>query len=89
MKPVEQLSPLGQHIRNYRKANRWSIQALAKKHGISNMHLWQIENGIVNNPTISSLVKLAAATKTSLANIARLAADGLRVDTPVSGAKEK
>lgn len=45
MKPIESLPPLGQHIRQYRKANRWTLSAFAAEHGMSKAYLWELENG--------------------------------------------
>ena len=77
MKPLDQLPPLGQHIRAYRKANRWTLSAFAAEHGMSKAYLWELENGARNNPSLDALVKLAKATETTLARVATLAAAGL------------
>lgn len=77
MKPVEKLPPLGQHLRMYRKANRWTLSAFAAEHGMSKAYLWELENGVGNNPSLSAMMTLAKATETTLARIATLAAAGL------------
>lgn len=77
MKPIDQLPPLGQHIRAYRKANRWTLSAFAAEHGMSKAYLWELENGAMTNPTIETLAKVAKATGTTLARVATLAAAGL------------
>ena len=77
MKPLEQLPPLGQHIRAYRKANRWTLSAFAAEHGMSKAYLWELENGARINPSLDAMVKVAKATETTLARIATLAAAGL------------
>ena len=77
MKPLDQLPPLGQHIRAYRKANRWTLSTFAAEHGMSKAYLWELENGVRNNPSLDALVKLAKATGTTLARVATLAAAGL------------
>jgi len=77
MKPIETLPPLGQHIRKYRKANRWTLSAFAAEHGMSKAYLWELENGVRNNPSLDAMVKVAKATETTLARVATLAAAGL------------
>ena len=77
MKPIESLPPLGQHIRKYRKANRWTLSAFAAEHGMSKAYLWELENGVRNNPSLDAMVKVAKATETTLARVATLAAAGL------------
>lgn len=77
MKPLDELPPLGQHVRKYRKANRWSLSAFADKHGMSKSYLWELENGSLMNPTLEVLMKIAAGTETTLARVATLAAAGV------------
>lgn len=77
MKPIETLPPLGQHIRKYRKANRWTLSAFAAEHGMSKAYLWELENGVRNNPSLDAMIKVAKATETTLARVATLAAAGL------------
>jgi transcriptional regulator with XRE-family HTH domain len=91
MKPIESLPPLGQHIRKYRKANRWTLSAFAAEHGMSKAYLWELENGAMTNPTIETLTKVAKATGTTLARVATLAAAGLpwmRFNTRVNASRE-
>ena len=77
MKPIDQLPPLGQHIRKYRKANRWTLSAFAAEHQLSKSYLWELENGSLTNPTLEVMVKVAKATGTTLARVATLAAAGI------------
>ena len=77
MKPIDQLPPLGQHIRAYRKANRWTLSAFAAEHQLSKSYLWELENGSLRNPTLEVLVKVAKATGTTLAKVTKLAAAGM------------
>lgn len=77
MKPIETLPPLGQHIRRYRKENRWSLSLFAATFGLSKSYLWELENGTLTNPTLEVMVKVAKATDTTLARVATLAAAGL------------
>jgi len=76
-KPIESLSLLGQHIRSYRKANRYSLQQLGDKVGIAKAQLWAIETRPSGNPRLTTLVGIAEATETSLARVALLAAMSL------------
>ena len=80
MKAIEALPPLGQHIRRYRKANRWTLSAFAAAHGMSKAYLWELENGVRNNPSLDTMVKVAKATETTLARVATLAAAGLTTE---------
>ena len=82
-KAIDTLPPLGQHIRTYRKANRWTLSAFAREHGMSKAYLWELENGVGNNPSLDAMVRIARATETTLARIATLAAAGLT--TPPEG----
>lgn len=78
MKDASQLSPLGQHLRKYRRANRWSLAAFAAEYGFSKSYMWEIENDAKTNLSLDTMIKLAAATETTLASIATLAAAGLQ-----------
>lgn len=81
MKDASELSPLGQHLRKYRRANRWSLAAFAAEHGFSKSFMWELENGVKNNPSLDTMMRLAAATETTLARIATLAAAALQERT--------
>lgn len=71
---VKALPPLGAYIRAYRKDQRYSLDAMAKIIGTTKSNLWEIEMGLANNPTISTISGIARATKTTVARIATLAA---------------
>jgi len=73
-KNLESLSPLGQHIRQYRRANRYTLQQLGDVAGISKAQLWELETAPSPNPRLSTLVAVARATSTTLARVATLAA---------------
>ena len=88
MKPLESLPPLGQHIRKYRKANRWTLSAFARQHGISKAYLWELESGSLTNPTLEIMMKIAAATETTLARVATLAAAALAQQTNTGQQKD-
>ena len=74
MKPVADLTPLGRHMREYRKANRYSIDQICKEIGMSKAQWWQLETCGDANPRLKSLVAIAKGTRTTLARVATLAA---------------
>lgn len=73
-KPLEQLHPLGQHIRKYRKDNRYSLSQLASLMGMSKVQLWEIETNPSPNPRLKTLMAIAKATNSALSRVAILAA---------------
>lgn len=74
MKPASALSPLGRHLREYRKRNRYSMEELATEAGLTKSYWWEIESTRGANPTVVVMMKLAKVTQTSLARVATLAA---------------
>ena len=85
MKDASELSALGQHLRKYRRANRWSLAAFAAEYGFSKSFMWELENGAKNNPSLNTMMKLARATDTTLARIATLAAIGFNAARAAEG----
>ncbi len=73
-KTLDELTPIGRHIRAYRKANRYSLQELADVMGMSKVQLWEIETNPNPNPRLDTLVALSKGTKTALSRIANMAA---------------
>lgn len=51
----------GACVKQLRVARGMSLQALADKAGCTKPHLWDLENGNSNNPTIGTLTGLAKA----------------------------
>lgn len=50
----------GQRLRDLRNARDWTIATLAQKTGVSQVSIWNLENGR-NLPKYDTLTKLAAA----------------------------
>ena len=73
-KAIEQLHPLGQHIRKFRKDNRYSLSQLAEVMGMSKVQLWEIETNPNPNPRLKTLMAIAKGTNAALSRIAILAA---------------
>lgn len=61
-------------LRGWRKENRWSITAFAKLIGMSKSYIWELETGKEFNPSLSTLMKISAATGTAFTRVAVLAA---------------
>jgi transcriptional regulator with XRE-family HTH domain len=72
MKRENDLPPIGQHIRRFRKENRWSLSAFAAHMGITKAHLWEVENGRQANPTLRTVVAISRATRTSVTRVINL-----------------
>lgn len=60
---------LGEHIRNIRKEKGLSIRELARRSGVSNAYLSQLENGKTQNPSYEIIGKIAKGLKTNVAEI--------------------
>jgi transcriptional regulator with XRE-family HTH domain len=50
---------LGTKIKLARKVKGWSLRDLEERSGISNPYLSQLERGLVENPSIWKILKLA------------------------------
>mgnify|MGYP001578655472 CR=1 FL=1 len=57
---------LGKRIKELRKRKGWSQQKLAEKSILSFNTITRIERGIVDSPTLKTLLKLADALSVSL-----------------------
>jgi transcriptional regulator with XRE-family HTH domain len=57
---------IGENIQKIRKSQNLTQDELARKAGIPYTTIAKIESGMVKNPTIMTLVKLAKALKVSL-----------------------
>lgn len=62
---------LAQNIKKLRKQYSLSQEELAKKAGITYSTLIKIESGANNNPTISTLKKIASTLNVSLDDLAK------------------
>lgn len=56
---------LGENIKKIRKNKKLSLRALSEKSGISKTTINEIENGIVTNPTLVTIDKIAKALDTT------------------------
>lgn len=57
---------MGQRIKERRAAFGMSLQELAEKAGSSKAHIWALENGQVENPSIVLIMRVASALVLSL-----------------------
>ena len=69
-----QLGPFGQWLREWRKANRWSISAFAGQVGMSKSYLWELEQGRDFNPSLETLMTISRETGVAFTRVALLAA---------------
>jgi transcriptional regulator with XRE-family HTH domain len=53
----------------------WSLQKLADRVGITKAHLWELEKGHTQNPTLAVIVGLARALGMSPAELVALLTD--------------
>lgn len=71
---IDDLTPLGRHVRAYRTFHRYSLAQFAEVSGLSKVALYEIETKARPNPRLDTLVAIARGTKTALSRIANLAA---------------
>jgi len=57
---------IGQHIQKVRLLNGLTQEQLAKKSGVTYASITKIESGSINNPTIGTVAKIAAALSVSI-----------------------
>lgn len=60
---VPGVSFLGETIKAGRAARSMSLQAVADAAGLTKTHVWQLEQGSCNNPTVKSLLGVATALR--------------------------
>lgn len=58
--------PIPERLRDLRKQHRLTLRQLEKATGVSNAYLSQLERGLVINPSVSMLRKIAAALETTV-----------------------
>lgn len=79
------MSKLGTALRRLRIAKDMSLQDVADRAAMTKAHVWELECGSGNNPTIRTLCCLAVALDGDIAALAELAADdcmkNLKVET--------
>lgn len=73
-KSIEQLSPLGQVLREWRHANRYSLAEMAVMTGIAKSRLWELESRHRVDPQLSTLIALAQVMKKPIGWLANRAA---------------
>jgi len=57
-------------LHELRVANRLSLQQVADKVGISKAHVWNLEKGLADNPSMELVVKLADLFRVRVADLA-------------------
>lgn len=65
-------------MRDYRKRERWTQAAFARKAGLSKAQVFGIEAGTEANPRIKTIIALAKACETTISRIATLAAQSIK-----------
>ena len=58
-----------QRLHDLRVANRLSLQQVADKVGISKAHVWNLEKGLADNPSMELVVKLADLFRVRVADL--------------------
>ncbi|MDC8755640.1 helix-turn-helix transcriptional regulator [Erythrobacter sp. sf7] len=61
--------PFNQRLHDLRVANRLSLQQVADKVGISKAHVWNLEKGLADNPSMELVVKLADLFRVRVADL--------------------
>lgn len=60
---------LAKRLHELRMANRLSLQDVADKVGISKAHVWNLEKGLAENPSMELVVKLADLFRVRVADL--------------------
>lgn len=60
---------IGERIASLRRSRNISLPELAKQSGVSKGYLSQLENGIITNPSVDTISKVAGALNISLAEL--------------------
>ena len=63
---------LGDLVKEYRRAHGLSLRAFSQKAGISHSEVLRIEKGLRATPSLHILIRLAAATDTTLEELLTL-----------------
>lgn len=64
----------GQWLRDWRKANRYSMGAFGDLSGVSKVQVCSLERDPAINPRLETLMAISKATKTPIEQVARMAA---------------
>lgn len=62
---------LARNIKRLRNKNEWTQEELAEKSGVTYTTIIKIEQGVVDNPTLKTLEKLAKVFDTSIDNLVK------------------
>ncbi len=54
---------LGQVLKALREEREWTLDDLAKRANVTNVYIWQLENGERKNPSLAVLKRLAKALR--------------------------
>ncbi len=54
---------LGQVLKALREEKEWTLDDLAKRANVTNVYIWQLENGERKNPSLAVLKRLAKALR--------------------------
>lgn len=60
---------LGENLRYWRERRGMDVAQLAEKSGLSRTYIYEIENGVKNNPALDKLRSIAAALGITLADL--------------------
>ncbi|MGB3712606.1 MAG: helix-turn-helix transcriptional regulator [Erythrobacter sp.] len=60
---------LATRLHQLRVANRLSLQQVADKVGVSKAHVWNLEKGLTDNPSMELVVKLADLFRVRVADL--------------------
>ncbi len=79
---VPPVPPLGQYVRQKRKALGWTLEDLARQADTTKSHIWAIENDRAPNPTVQMVDKLARALGVPLIHMCAAALRGEEWEPP-------
>lgn len=82
-------SALGDHIYTLRMRLDLSLRDVANKSGLTKAHIWELEDGRATNPTVKTLLTLAASLNVKAEKLAALAFSDLRNQCDADAEKER
>ncbi len=57
------ITRLGQMLKALREDREWTLEELGKRAKVTNVYVWQLENGERKNPSLAVLKRLAKALR--------------------------
>ncbi len=60
------ITRLGQVLKALREEKGWTLDDLAKRAKVTNVYIWQLENGERKNPSLAVLKRLSKALRVPL-----------------------